>query len=306
MNKILVIGAAGQIVTELVEELRARRGVDQVIASDIQVKNLLTPCYELDATDPDKVRKIVQKEGISEVYNLVAMLSAKGEKEPQKAWDLNMKTLFIILDLAKEGKIKKIFWPSSIAVFGPSSNSVGAPQHGSMEPTTSYGISKLAGELWCQYYFQNYGVDIRSIRYPGLISWRTNPGGGTTDYAIEIFHSARRGKEFVSFLGPETRLPMMYMEDAVKAAIQLMEADSEMIKIRTSYNLAAVDFTPAELFEEIRKFYPGLKISYNPDLRQNIADSWPDTINDSHARQDWGWNHQFDLKMMVKDMVNNV
>jgi nucleoside-diphosphate-sugar epimerase len=306
MNKILVIGAAGQIGTELVEELRARRGVDQVIASDIQVKNLLTPCYELDATDPDKVRKIVQKEGISEVYNLVAMLSAKGEKEPQKAWDLNMKTLFIILDLAREGKIKKIFWPSSIAVFGPSSNSVGAPQHGSMEPTTSYGISKLAGELWCQYYFQNYGVDIRSIRYPGLISWRTNPGGGTTDYAIEIFHSARRGKEFVSFLGPETRLPMMYMEDAVKAAIQLMEADSEMIKIRTSYNLAAVDFTPAELFEEIRKFYPGLKISYNPDLRQNIADSWPDSINDSHARQDWGWNHQFDLKMMVKDMVNNV
>ena len=306
MNKILVIGAAGQIGTELVEELRARRGVDQVIASDIQVKNLLTPCYELDATDPDKVRKIVQKEGISEVYNLVAMLSAKGEKEPQKAWDLNMKTLFIILDLAKEGKIKKIFWPSSIAVFGPSSNSVGAPQYGSMETTTSYGISKLAGELWCQYYFQNYGVDIRSIRYPGLISWRTMPGGGTTDYAIEIFHSARRGKEFVSFLGPETRLPMMYMEDAVKAAIQLMEADSEMIKIRTSYNLAAVDFTPAELFEEIRKFYPGLKISYNPDLRQNIADSWPDSINDSHARQDWGWNHQFDLKMMVKDMVNNV
>ena len=306
MNKTLVIGAAGQIGTELVEELRARRGVDQVIASDIQIKNLLTPCYELDATDPDKVRKIVQKEGISEVYNLVAMLSAKGEKEPQKAWDLNMKTLFIILDLAKEGKIKKIFWPSSIAVFGPSSNSVGAPQYGSMEPTTSYGISKLAGELWCQYYFQNYGVDIRSIRYPGLISWRTNPGGGTTDYAIEIFHSARRGKEFISFLGPETRLPMMYMEDAVKAAIQLMEADSEMIKIRTSYNLAAVDFTPAELFEEIRKFYPGLKISYDPDLRQNIADSWPDSINDSHARQDWGWNHQFDLKMMVKDMVNNV
>ena len=306
MNKTLVIGAAGQIGTELVEELRARRGVDQVIASDIQIKNLLTPCYELDATDRDKVRKIVQKEGISEVYNLVAMLSAKGEKEPQKAWDLNMKTLFIILDLAKEGKIKKIFWPSSIAVFGPSSNSVGAPQYGSMEPTTSYGISKLAGELWCQYYFQNYGVDIRSIRYPGLISWRTKPGGGTTDYAIEIFHSARRGKEFISFLGPETRLPMMYMEDAVKAAIQLMEADSEMIKIRTSYNLAAVDFTPAELFEEIRKFYPGLKISYNPDLRQNIADSWPDSINDSNARQDWGWNHQFDLKMMVKDMVNNV
>ena len=306
MNKTLVIGAAGQIGTELVEELRARRGVDQVIASDIQIKNLLTPCYELDATDPDKVRKIIQQEGISEVYNLVATLSAKGEKEPQKAWDLNMKTLFIILDLAKEGKIKKIFWPSSIAVFGPSSNSVGAPQYGSMEPTTSYGISKLAGELWCQYYFQNYGVDIRSIRYPGLISWRTKPGGGTTDYAIEIFHSARRGKEFNSFLGPETRLPMMYMEDAVKAAIQLMEADSEMIKIRTSYNLAAVDFTPAELFEEIRKFYPGLKISYNPDLRQNIADSWPDSINDSHARQDWGWNHQFDLKMMVKDMVNNV
>ena len=306
MNKTLVIGAAGQIGTELVEELRARRGVDQVIASDIQIKNLLMPCYGLDATDPDKVRKIIQQEGISEVYNLVAMLSAKGEKEPQKAWDLNMKTLFIILDLAKEGKIKKIFWPSSIAVFGPSSNSVGAPQYGSMEPTTSYGISKLAGELWCQYYFQNYGVDIRSIRYPGLISWRTKPGGGTTDYAIEIFHSARRGKEFISFLGPETRLPMMYMEDAVKAAIQLMEADSEMIKIRTSYNLAAVDFTPAELFEEIRKFYPGLKISYNPDLRQNIADSWPDSINDSHARQDWGWNHQFDLKMMVKDMVNNV
>ena len=306
MNKTLVIGAAGQIGTELVEELRARRGVDQVIASDIQIKNLLTPCYELDATDPDKVRKIIQQEGISEVYNLVATLSAKGEKEPQKAWDLNMKTLFIILDLAKEGKIKKIFWPSSIAVFGPSSNSVGAPQYGSMEPTTSYGISKLAGELWCQYYFQNYGVDIRSIRYPGLISWRTKPGGGTTDYAIEIFHSARRGKEFISFLDPETRLPMMYMEDAVKAAIQLMEADSEMIKIRTSYNLAAVDFTPAELFEEIRKFYPGLKISYNPDLRQNIADSWPDSINDSNARQDWGWNHQFDLKMMVKDMVNNV
>lgn len=306
MKKSLVIGAAGQIGTELVSELRSKRGIDNVIAADLRVDNLSSPFYELDVTNEAALLDLVVSEGVTEVYHLVAILSATGEKAPKRAWELNMKTLLNVLDLAKEGIIQRVFWPSSIAVFGPSTPREKAPQYTVMDPNTVYGISKSAGELWCQYYFENYGVDVRSIRYPGLISWKTMPGGGTTDYAIEIFHSARKGIDFCSFLAPDTRLPMMYMDDAVRATIEIMEAKQESIKIRTSYNLSGVDFTPRELFNEIKKIYPEFKITFKPDSRQKIADSWPGSIDDSEAKSDWNWKHRFDTKSIVKLMSENI
>ena len=306
MKKSLVIGAAGQIGTELVSELRSKRGIDNVIAADLRVDNLSSPFYELDVTNEAALLDLVVSEGVTEVYHLVAILSATGEKAPKRAWELNMKTLLNVLDLAKEGIIQRVFWPSSIAVFGPSTPREKAPQYTVMDPNTVYGISKSAGELWCQYYFENYGVDVRSIRYPGLISWKTMPGGGTTDYAIEIFHSARKGIDFCSFLAPDTRLPMMYMDDAVRATIEIMEAKQESIKIRTSYNLSGVDFTPRELFNEIKKIFPELKITFKPDSRQKIADSWPGSIDDSEAKSDWNWKHRFDTKSIVKLMSENI
>ena len=306
MEKCLVIGAAGQIGTELVSALRSKRGIDNVIAADLRVDNLSSPFYELDVTNESALLDLVVSEGVTEVYHLVAILSATGEKAPKTAWELNMKTLLNVLDLAKEGIIQRVFWPSSIAVFGPSTPREKAPQYTVMDPNTVYGISKSAGELWCQYYFENYGVDVRSIRYPGLISWKTMPGGGTTDYAIEIFHSARKGIDFCSFLAPDTRLPMMYMDDAVRATIEIMEAKQESIKIRTSYNLSGVDFTPRELFNEIKKIFPEFKITFKPDSRQKIADSWPGSIDDSEAKSDWNWKHRFDTKSIVKLMSENI
>ncbi|CAI8293180.1 MAG: putative epimerase/dehydratase [Owenweeksia sp. TMED14] len=306
MEKSLIIGAAGQIGTELVSQLRSRRGKNNIIAVDLRIDNLSSPCFELDAMNETALRDLVLKEGISEIYHLVAMLSVTGEKAPQKAWDLNMKTLFSVLDLAKEGLIKRIFWPSSIAVFGPSTPKIQTPQYCSMDPTTAYGISKLAGELWCQYYFKNYGVDVRSLRYPGLISWKTMPGGGTTDYAIDIFHSASRREEFISFLEPDTRLPMMYMDDAVRATIEIMEAESDAIRIRSSYNLAAVDFTPSELGIAIKKIKPEFEMSYSPDSRQAIAKSWPSSIDDTQAKLDWGWKSRYNFLSIVKLMTDKI
>lgn len=309
-EKILIIGSCGQIGTELTIKLRKLYGKDNVIASDINSgSNELMysgPFEMVDATKKDDVKKILKKYKITEVYLMAAMLSAVGEKFPEKAWNLNMNSLLIVLDLAKEGYIKKVFWPSSMAAFGPTSPKIQTPQETIMDPSTVYGISKLAGERWCEYYHQKFGVDVRSIRYPGIISWKTKPGGGTTDYAIDIFYKAVSHENYTCFLSENTRLPMMYMEDAIKATIDLMQADSKDVKVRSSYNLSAIDFTPKEIYNEIKKHYPDFKVTYAPDFRQAIADSWPQSIDDSVARKDWGWNHSFDLEKMTVDMIKNL
>jgi nucleoside-diphosphate-sugar epimerase len=306
MEKALVLGAAGQIGTELVAALRSKWGTDNVIATDLRPEALEAPAFALNAMDEPALRALVQEHQITEVYHLVAMLSATGEKMPEKAWELNMLTLFHVLNLAKEGLIKRVFWPSSIAAFGPNTPALDTPQYSPMDPTTVYGISKLAGELWCQYYHQKFGVDVRSLRYPGLISWKTLPGGGTTDYAIDIFHSARKENAYTSFLAADTRLPMMHMEDAIRATLSLMEAPAESVKVRTSYNVSGIDFTPAELAESLRRHYPDLAMTYAPDFRQAIAASWPQRMDDSQARADWGWAPRYDLTAMVDDMVAHI
>jgi nucleoside-diphosphate-sugar epimerase len=309
-EKILIIGSCGQIGTELTIKLRELYGKDNVVAADINSgSNELMysgPFEILDATKKDDVKKIIKKYKITDVYLMAAMLSAVGEKFPEKAWNLNMNSLLIILDLAKDGLINKVFWPSSMAAFGPTSPKIDTPQMTIMEPSTVYGISKLAGERWCEYYHQKFGVDVRSIRYPGIISWKTKPGGGTTDYAIDIFYKAVSHEDYTCFLSENTRLPMMYMEDAIKATVDIMQADGSKIKVRSSYNLSAIDFTPAEVYEEIKKHYPDFKVNYSPDFRQAIADSWPQRIDDSVARKDWGWNHSFDLEKMTSDMIKNL
>jgi nucleoside-diphosphate-sugar epimerase len=249
---------------------------------------------------------LVELHQITDVYLMAALLSATAEKNPAFAWDLNMNSLFHVLNLAKAGKIKKIFWPSSIAVFGPTTPKENTPQYTVMEPSTVYGISKQAGERWCEYYHNIFGVDVRSIRYPGLISWTTLPGGGTTDYAVDIYHKALSDGKYECFLNSETKMPMMYMDDAIAATINIMKAPVEQIKIRSSYNLAAMSFTPTEIAAEIKKHIPELEITYAPDFRQKIADSWPASIDDSRAREDWGWNHEFDLEMMTVDMLKNL
>jgi nucleoside-diphosphate-sugar epimerase len=311
MNKrILIIGACGQIGTELTLKLREIYGEVAVIASDIREgsKELMkSGTFEfINAIDYHSILQIIEKHQINEIYLMAAMLSATGEKFPAKAWELNMESLFNVLNLAKEGKIKKVFWPSSIAVFGPTTPKENTPQETVMEPTTVYGISKQTGERWCEYYFKKYGVDVRSIRYPGIISWKTNPGGGTTDYAIEIFHKALVNGNYESFLEKDTKLPMMYMEDAINATINIMNAKPETIKIRSSYNLAAMSFTPGELAQEIKKTIPEFKITYKPDFRQQIADSWPSSIDDTRARNDWNWKHEFDLQKMSESMLVNL
>jgi len=311
MNKrILIIGACGQIGTELTFKLREINGKNAVIASDIREgsKELMKsgPFEFVNAMDYDTILRVIDKYNINEVYLMAAMLSATGEKFPAKAWELNMNSLFNVLNLAKEGKIKKLFWPSSIAVFGPTTPKENTPQETVMEPTTVYGISKQAGERWCEYYFNNYDVDVRSIRYPGIISWKTKPGGGTTDYAVEIFHKALIMGKYTSFLEKNTKLPMMYMGDAITATIGIMDAKPEDIKIRSSYNLAAMSFTPEEIAEEIKKIVPEFKMSYKSDFRQKIADSWPKSIDDSKAREDWGWEHAFDKEKMSENMLNNL
>lgn len=310
MKKVLVIGASGQIGTELIVGLRSRFGNESIIASDLQdqpkeaLKN--GPYEKLDIMDDQALRAIVKKHEVTEVYLLAALLSATAEKNPDFAWKLNMEGLFHVLNLAKEGIIKKIFWPSSIAVFGPTTPSDQTPQFTIMEPTTVYGISKLAGERWCEYYAKQFNVDVRSIRYPGLISYTSLPGGGTTDYAVDIFYSANRNEAYNCFLSADTALPMMYMEDAINATISLMEAPAESVKIRSSYNLGGISFTPAEIFNEIKKHRPTFEITYSPDFRQKIADSWPSSIDDSRAKTDWGWKAAYDLEKMVKIMLDNV
>ena len=309
-TKILIIGACGQIGTELTQKLRAIYGVENVIASDIRKLNIDVvnsgPFEVVNALDFNQIQHLVEIHNIDEVYLMAALLSATAEKNPSFAWDLNMNSLFHVLNLAKAGKIKKIFWPSSIAVFGPTTPRENTPQYTIMEPSTVYGISKQSGERWCEYYHNIFGVDVRSIRYPGLISWSSPPGGGTTDYAVDIFYKALSEKKYDCFLSSETKMPMMYMDDAIAATIQIMQAPEEQIKIRSSYNLAAMSFTPTELAAEIKKHIPEFTISYSPDFRQKIADSWPATIDDSSARKDWGWNHKFDIESMTNDMIEHL
>ncbi|WP_289038302.1 NAD-dependent epimerase/dehydratase family protein [uncultured Zobellia sp.] len=309
-KSILIIGACGQIGTELTLSLRDTYGNESVIASDIREGNesLMNsgPFEILDATDYDALEEVVAYYEITEVYLMAAMLSATAEKFPMRAWNLNMNSLFNVLNLGKEKKIDKIFWPSSIAVFGPNTPKEGTLQSTIMEPSTVYGISKQSGERWCDYYFHKYGVDVRSIRYPGLISWKTMPGGGTTDYAVEIYHKALSEGTYTCFLKEDTELPMMFMEDAIKATLQLMDAEPEKVKVRSSYNLSAMSFTPAQMAKCIQKHIPDFKISYEPDFRQAIADSWPGSIDDKEARLDWGWQAEFDLEKTTKEMLENL
>ena len=308
--KILIIGACGQIGTELTQKLRALHGVENVIASDIRKLNIDVvnsgPFEVVNALDFNQIEHLVEIHKIDEVYLMAALLSATAEKNPSFAWDLNMNSLFHVLNLAKAKKIKKIFWPSSIAVFGPTTPKEKTPQYTIMEPSTVYGISKQAGERWCEYYHNVYGVDIRSVRYPGLISWSSPPGGGTTDYAVDIFHKAISKNKYECFLSENTKMPMMYMDDAIRATIEIMNAPAEKIKIRSSYNLAAMSFTPSEIAQEIKKHFPDFSITYSPDFRQKIADSWPASIDDSFAREDWNWNQNFDLEKMTNDMLVNL
>ncbi len=310
MSKTIVIGACGQIGTELVLALRKQNGNDAVIAAD--VKNdcpalLSEGAYmKMDILDREFVRTTIINQEITEVYLLAALLSATAEKNPDFAWRLNMEGLFTILDLAKEGHVSKIFWPSSIAVFGPTTPRDHTPQFTIMEPTTVYGISKLAGERWCEYYFNKHNVDVRSIRYPGLISYTSLPGGGTTDYAVDIFYQAKLGKKYTCFLSEDTALPMMFMEDAIRATLELMNAPNEKLTVRSSYNLSGCSFTPSELTSIIKRHIPEFEIEYVPDFRQAIAESWPKSIDDSQARLDWGWKENYPTDLLVKTMIDHV
>ncbi|MBC3807492.1 NAD-dependent epimerase/dehydratase family protein [Undibacterium seohonense] len=312
MERILVIGANGQIGSELVDALAAKHGAENVVAADISHASLYgAKIYEVvDVLNTDRLAEIHDKYEITQVYQLAALLSATGEKAPLKAWTLNMDGLLNILELARirgeAGKPLKVFWPSSIAAFGPNTEAVNTPQYTVMDPNTIYGISKLAGERLCEYYFQKYNVDVRSIRYPGIISYKSPPGGGTTDYAIAIFHSALKGETYSCFLEAQQSLPMIYMPDAIRATISLMEAPIENIKIRSSYNVSGMSFNPQELTSEITKNLPNFQVHYAPDSRQAIAASWPQSLNDEAAYQDWGWKAEIDLNALVTDMLKNV
>ncbi len=309
-EKILVIGASGQIGVELTLALRKLYGNNNVIASDLREQNPLLegtgPYVSMDVMNKEMLHVQVIRQNITQIYLLAAILSATGEKNPNLAWHLNMQGLLNVLDIAREEKLTKVYWPSSIAVFGPTSPKQNCPQQTIIEPTTVYGISKYAGEFWCNYYFQRYGVDVRSLRYPGLISYKSAPGGGTTDYAVEIYHEALEQKKYQCFLKEDTYLPMMYMPDAIRATLELMEAPAEKISVRTSYNLSGMSFSPKEIGAEIVKHIPDFKISYAPDYRQQIADSWPQSIDDSVATKDWGWKPEFDLAKMTEDMLKNL
>ena len=310
MDKILVIGAAGQLGSELTRSLADQFGGDQVIATDLRAtaSEQFPFCrFEvLDVMDKEALGALVKKEKVTQIYHLAAVLSATGERNPQFAWQLNMDSLLHVLELAKEFGLEKIYWPSSIAVFGPGTPKINTPQFCEKNPNTVYGISKLAGEGWCNYYFEKYGVDVRSLRYPGLVGYKSLPGGGTTDYAVDIYHKAIAKQPFTCFLSEETYLPMMYMPDAIKATLDLMNAPREAVKIRSSYNLAGISFSPKEIFESIRKQVPGFEIKYQPDFRQAIADSWPDSIDDSRAQADWGWKPSYDLDGMTQDILTHL
>ena len=308
---ILVIGANGQIGTELVQALAQQQGAQAVISSDIapkarpEIERLGVRHVALDATDAQALQAVVERFAVTQVYLLAAALSARAEQHPTWAWDLNMKSLLNVLELARSHQLR-VFWPSSIAAFGPSSPKVMTPQSTAMDPTSVYGISKLAGEGWCAWYHRTHGVDVRSLRYPGLISWKTPPGGGTTDYAVEIFHAALTRGHYTSFLAADTALPMMYMPDAIRATLALMDAPAERILQRGAYNLAGVSFTPAQIAQSIARQVPGFDIDFAPDFRQAIADSWPQSIDDQVASQDWGWKARYDLDAMVHDMLDHL
>ncbi len=308
---VLVIGSSGQLGAELVAGLRQIYGRENVIASDIkdmdkeQIKEF-APYETLNVLNAKRLYEIVRKYDVKQIYLLAALLSATAEKSPMFAWDLNMNGLFNVLDLAKEKHIDKVYWPSSIAVFGPTTPRINTPQFTIMEPNTVYGISKQTGERWCEYYFNKYAVDVRSLRYPGLIGWKTAPGGGTTDYAVHIYHEAIKNNSYECFLSENTTLPMMFMDDAIKATLDLMHSNPEKIKVRSSYNLAGMSFSPKEIASEIKNYFPEFQITYNPDSRQAIADSWPQSIDDSVARKEWGWKPSFDLKKMSEEMIVNL
>ena len=309
-EKILVIGASGQIGVELTLALRKIYGNANVIASDLREENELLkgsgPYVSLDVMNKEMLHVQVIRQNVTQIYLLAAILSATGEKNPGLAWNLNMQGLLNVLDIAREENIRKLYWPSSIAVFGPTSPKQNCPQQTIIEPTTVYGISKYAGEFWCNYYHHRFGVDVRSLRYPGLISYKSAPGGGTTDYAVEIFHEALEEKRYTCFLKENTYLPMMYMPDAIRATIELMEAPAEKISIRTAYNVSAMSFSPKEIAAEIKKYIPDFAVDYQPDYRQTIAESWPQSIDDSVARGDWGWKQEYDLGNMTEDMIENL
>lgn len=309
MTKILITGANGQLGSELSLALQAKYGAENIVDSDITIKDSpesKAKFVALNVMDSAAIKEVIKENKIDEIYHLAAVLSANAEKSPLNSWDLNMKGLLNILELGKEKLVNKIFWPSSIAVFGPSTPKNPTLQDTIMNPNTVYGISKLAGERWCDYYFQKYGVDVRSIRYPGIISYKTKPGGGTTDYAVDIFHHASRGDKFLCFLKEDTLLPMIYIEDAVRGTVELMAADSKNIKTRSSYNMGAVSFTPKEIFDQIKSQVSDFEIEYRPDFRQNIADSWPNIIDDNVARNEWNWNHKFDITDIVSVMLKGL
>ncbi|MFH1306878.1 MAG: NAD-dependent epimerase/dehydratase family protein [Candidatus Micrarchaeota archaeon] len=308
MKKILVTGASGQIGSELVPELRKKHGNENVISLDLrepppELKN--GPFEILDATNKEGLEKVVNENNVNEIYHLVGILSAAGEKKPDLAWKVNMESLKHVLDIAKEKQIR-VFWPSSIAAFGPTTPRENTPQRTILEPSTIYGISKVAGELLCNYYYEKFGVDVRSVRFPGILSWKTPPGGGTTDYAVAIFYDAIQKGKYNCFVKEDTVLPMMYMPDAVRSVVELMAAPGKNLTVRTSYNLAAISFSAKELAEEVKKKIPNFECTFSPDERQKIADSWPKTIDDSAARKDWNWNHEYDLPKMADDMHKNL
>jgi|TARA_B110000902_G_scaffold217336_1_gene250533 nucleoside-diphosphate-sugar epimerase len=306
-DTILIIGANGQLGSVLTKELQLIHGKSNIIATDVYLNSNFDGTFELlDATDIKAIQKIVTKYSINQIYHLAAILSAKGEEKPLWTWDMNMKMMLNVFEVARLSNVKKIFFPSSIAVFGDDAPLISTPQSAFLNPATVYGISKAAGENWAQYYFIKYGLDIRSIRYPGVIGYQSMPGGGTTDYAVDIYHSAVKGESYSCFLNAETKLPMIYMEDAIRATIELMQAPIENIKTRTSYNLGAMSFNPSEIFDEIKKLYLNFEIEYNPDFRQTIADKWPKSIDDSEAQKDWGWKPRFNLKSMTSLMLKKL
>lgn len=306
-NTILVVGANGQVGTVLTKALRKKYGHNSVIASDIHpATNVDSPFELLDILDGNRLKEIVQKNNITQIYHLAAILSATGEQNPRRTWDINMNGWFNVLEVSKNEGVEQVFFPSSIAVFGKNTPKYNTPQDGILDPATVYGMSKSAGEQWAQYYFLKYKLDVRSLRYPGVVSYQSMPGGGTTDYAVDIFHKAIQGQDFECFLTEETQLPMIYMPDAIRATLELMEAPAEKIKIRTSYNLAAMSFTPAEITAAIQVHLPNFKVTYAPDFRQAIADSWTASIDDSAARQDWNWKEEFDLQRMTKNMIKEL
>ncbi len=304
---ILVIGANGQLGSVLTEALQQKFGNDNVIASDLKLRDGFKGIFEIiDATDKDRIQDVVTKYGVTQIYHLAAILSAKGEETPLHTWDINMKTLFNVLEVSRTNQVEKVFYPSSIAVFGEGAPLDYTPNNAYLDPATVYGISKAAGENWAQYYFLRYGLDVRSIRYPGVIGYQSLPGGGTTDYAVDIYHRAVLGETFSCFLKEDTVLPMIFMEDAIRATLELMDAPKKDISLRTSYNIAGVSFSPAEVVEEIRKLYPDFEVHYKPDFRQDIAAKWPKAIDDSVAQEDWGWKPEFDLQMITEIMIDKL